>query len=92
MASSKKTVRKSGRAFLNGAGVDEGAAVQWWLTHVPANNTVDASLKVQDCDRIVTLAFDCGTKWNPAIDERIKKVDRFIAALERFKRALESCR
>lgn len=81
-------MKAQGKRFLSDRG-DEGGSVRW---HVSTDkddvfcNVVDATLYLTDCDRTITLEFDCYKREHTA--KRIAKIDGLISELIAFKLAL----
>ena len=78
----KKNKKQSGRIWLNGDQAMQGHLI-WY---VDTQYDIDAHVTVADCSRTVSLDFDCG---KPAENrKKLKKLDRIIAELTKFRAAL----
>lgn len=90
-----KRYNKGAYIPINGNDSPDTGILRWTVLASNQDAWIDASVTIWDCSRSITLDFGTsGGRERSAVktDERAKKIDRMIAGLEAFRRALAEAR
>lgn len=80
------------KVYLDPEHVTETGSICWSIddTYCSHKFSIDASIKIYDCSRSITLDFDCYTEGE--LSNRLKKLEVLISELTEMRELLKSCK